>query len=154
MHITLVNVNTLALGNTKKKHKHTHQAEAIECAQDNDCGFKDKICHENKCICARERPIEDQDRCLSRKCNSICRTNSERKTEWENIYVTVRHTGSKFFCFVAWKLVWACCCCCFLFLSFFRSVFIFFHIFSLELTWSSESSSTCWLGSALCTPSF
>lgn len=43
----------------------------MECNLDGDCVGKDKICHENKCICARDRPIEDQDRCLPRKYNFI-----------------------------------------------------------------------------------
>lgn len=40
------------------------QVAAVECNIDSDCANVDKICHENKCICTRLKPIEDQDRCL------------------------------------------------------------------------------------------
>lgn len=38
-----------------------------ECQINDDCEDTSRICHENKCICMREKPVEANGTCLTRK---------------------------------------------------------------------------------------
>ncbi|KAG9509802.1 hypothetical protein GZH46_01668, partial [Fragariocoptes setiger] len=46
---------------------------ALECRINADCNNNDKICHESKCICVRDKPVEDNNRCLKlSSSNLVC----------------------------------------------------------------------------------